>query len=147
MFFGVLFGQVEQGGDGVVGGDEGVLSLGTRPEDGFVVVRVAIGVFGCDLGFADAAEAADGLGRLRESSGLAAGELVVQFEQQVLAAGEKGIAGIGDIPDIGQGGTRDAGSKEGKIFDGETDTGGDVGKGFVLIAPGCDEFSISWQGL
>ena len=80
LLLGVAVGELEEGGEGAVGGDERLLRFGANPEDGFVFVAVAIGVFGGELGFADAAQAADGLW-LGEGSGLAGLELIVQLEQ------------------------------------------------------------------
>src|SRR6266487_5981019 len=95
----LLFGQVEQGGDDAVGGDQVFAGLGACPQNGLVVLVVAIGVLDGDLRLADAAQSADGLGRLREGGGLTALQLSVQALKELITSQKEGVARIGNIPD------------------------------------------------
>ena len=70
--------------------------LGIEPEDGLVLVAIAIGVLDGGLGLADAAQAADGLG---QGGPAPLGELLPQVGEDVLASREEGVPRMGDVPE------------------------------------------------
>ncbi len=59
MLLCILSLQAEQCGDFTVGGVECLDAVSTRPEDGWAVFLVAMGVFNRNLSFADSSEAAN----------------------------------------------------------------------------------------
>jgi hypothetical protein len=70
-----------------------------QPPDAVVFAGVAKGVFERQLGLAHPTQALDGLG---ERGCLSRGQGLVQVNQGLVAAGEIGIALLGDVPDGGQ---------------------------------------------
>ncbi len=97
LLSGILLRQIEPGGDVAVGAVERLQGIGAHPEDGAILLAVAIGVFDGELGFADAAQATDGL-HLADGDALAAAQLHVNLSQLLLARGEERIARERDIP-------------------------------------------------
>src|SRR6266849_9519083 len=94
----VVLGQLQQYGDGQKIGYEQVNRLRPYPEHGRVVIAVAIGIFDGKLGFANAAQSANGLW-------LGDGNVVrvrpqgsSQPLQHLLPSSEEAVAPIGHIP-------------------------------------------------
>ena len=90
-----LAGQAEAAGGLGVGAVQGDLGIGRRPEQDVVVAGVSVAVLDGGLGLPDAAEAADGAGLGKAGDG-AAREAVVQAFQEGVAAGEEGVAPVGE---------------------------------------------------
>ena len=67
-----------------------------QPPGAVVFADMAKGVFERQLGFAHPTQALDGLG---ERGGLSRGQGLVQLGQGLIAAGEIGVALLGDVPD------------------------------------------------
>lgn len=82
---------------GVVRGQPGGI-FGAQPPDQVVLEGEAVGVFQGGLGFADAAEAVEVLG---EDGGAFLVQSVVEGGEQVLPAGEVGVAGWGTFQMVG----------------------------------------------
>ena len=88
--------KVQQTGEFGRAGLQAQGRLGIEPEDGLVLVAIAVGVLDGGLGLADAAQAGDGLGQ----GGLASlGELLPQVGDDRLSALEELISRIGDGPE------------------------------------------------
>ena len=104
--------QFERIGQALVAGADVGRGFGEYPPDEAVVAPVAVGVFEGELGFADPAEAAEGLG---DDRGRAGAEVLVEAPEQVLAAGEVGVSGEG-------------GAEEGQVV-----VGLPGGGGFVVV--------------
>src|SRR6266567_5628672 len=84
------------------GGDEGLACLCTTPQDGMIVLAMPIGIFKCQLCFANAPQSINSLW-LRQSGLLLALQPTCELRQQVLLSGEKRIARQGNIPKRRQG--------------------------------------------
>ncbi len=96
----VFLRQVQRPGQGGIVGGQGRRFFGPDPPDEGVVGLVAVGVFEGQLGFADAAQAGDGLG---EGGRLAGGEGFLEGVQEVFPPGKVGVAEVGEVPDGGEG--------------------------------------------
>src|SRR4051812_45195136 len=71
--------------------------LGIEPEDGLVLVAIAVGVLDGGLGLADATQAGDSLGQ----GGLTSlGELLPQVGDDGLSTLEESVSWIGDGPNL-----------------------------------------------
>ena len=91
----VLLGQAQHLGQLAVAGGEAGLGVGADPEDGAVLVAVAVGILDGRLGLADAPQPGD---RLRQRRGRAGGQGGFELREDRLAAREVGIPRVGDVP-------------------------------------------------
>ena len=91
----VLLGQAQHLGQLAVAGDEAGLGVGPDPEDGAVLVAVAVGILDGRLRLADAPQPGD---RLRQRRGRAGGQGGFELREDRLAAREVGIPRVGDVP-------------------------------------------------
>jgi hypothetical protein len=93
----VLLGmrQPHQPGELAAAGLQSQQRLGIEPEDGLVLVAVAVGVLDGGLGLANAAEAANSLG---QGSAATPGEPLSQDGENLSAAREGGVPPMGDVP-------------------------------------------------
>src|SRR5579871_1240399 len=85
----VLLGQIETDGDVAIGGVEGDFAIGRTPEDGVVVISMAIGILDGGLGLADTSQPRNGLG---ERNILILSEGLMQALEYVLPSGEEDVA-------------------------------------------------------
>ncbi len=146
LVLGVLLGEVEAAGESDVADDERFAGVGQGPEDGLVGCAVAVGVFERKLRFADATQAADGLG-LREGGGLAGLESLSQSLQDLFAAREKLVGWVGGFPDRREGCGRRAYSKTLEIFERGADASGYLRKCLISIGPLRNRDAICRQWL
>jgi hypothetical protein len=99
LILGVVFGELQRCCQLAKIGEQGEQRLGSCPQDGLVLVSIAIGIFDGGLGLAHAAQSADGL-RLRQGRCLRVCELLMQPAQQVFAPREEGVAAKRQGPDL-----------------------------------------------
>jgi hypothetical protein len=92
--------QVHHGGDLKKTRHQGVAVIGSCPKDRLIVLSVAIGIFEGHLGFANPAQAADGL-RLWESHCLTSLQQASQAGQHLFSSKEERVARVGKSPHPG----------------------------------------------
>jgi hypothetical protein len=94
----VLLVEVQHACDGHIVRNEGLLRSRSDPQDGLVLLLIAIGIFHRRLRFANASQSVDGQ-RLGESDRLRSRQLLMHGFEQILPSGKERVATVGHHPD------------------------------------------------